>query len=62
MSHRSEGAGTADLDLDVLDNGGGLLGWKFVSRGPADLFGGAAEFFLIVQMVDFEDDAVYFVW
>ena len=51
-------AGAADLDLDVLDDGGRLLGREFVRDRPARDARHEAEPLLPIEAVDFVDDAV----
>jgi hypothetical protein len=56
-----EGAGAADLDEDVLDDGFGVAGGVFEGDSPAGGLGGEAEEALLGDGIDFGDDAVDFV-
>ena len=58
LGDRRQRAGAADLDLDILDDGGRLLGRKFVRDRPARRARHEAEPLLPVESVDFVDDAV----
>ena len=53
-----EKAGAADLDLDVLDDGGGFLGREFMRDRPARRARHEAEPLLPIEPIDFIDDAV----
>ena len=53
-----EKAGAADLDLDVLDDGGGLLGGEFMRDRPARRARHETEPLLPIEAVDLVDDAV----
>src|SRR4029077_9742479 len=55
---RGERASTADLDLDVLEQRDGALGWKFVRDRPARRARDEAKALLPIEPVDFVDDAV----
>ena len=56
--HRRHGARAADLDLDLLQHGGRLLGRELVRRRPARRARAEAEALLQVEPVDLVDDAV----
>ena len=58
LGDRRQRAGAADLDFDVLDDGGRLLGRKFVRDRPARRARDEAEPLLPVEAVDLVDDAV----
>ena len=58
QGERRDGAGTADIDHDVQDLGGLLLGRIFVGDLGARRFGGGAELRLLRQGVELDDDAV----
>ena len=53
-----EEAGAADLDLDVLNDGGGFFGGEFMRDRPARRSRHEAEPLLPIEPVDFIDDAV----
>ena len=53
--------GAANLDLDVVEHGEGLLGRKLVRNGPAGRPGDEAEPFLQIQTVDLVDNTVNIV-
>ena len=55
---RRQLAGAADLDVDCLQRGFGLLGGELVGEAPARRAGDEAEPFLKVEPVDLVDDAV----
>ena len=55
---RRQLAGAADLDVDRLERGLGLLGREFVRERPARRAGDLAEPLLPVEPVDLVDDAV----
>ena len=58
LGDRRQRAGAADLDLDVSDDGGRLLGREFVRDRPARRARDEAEPLLPVEPVDLVDDAV----
>ena len=58
LGDRGERAGAADLDLDVLDDGGRLLGGEFVRDRPARSARHEAKPRLPVEAVDFVDHAI----
>ena len=58
LGDRRERAGAADLDLDVLDDGGRLLGREFMRDRPARRARHEAEPLLPIEAVDLVDDAV----
>ena len=58
LGDRRQRAGAADLDLDVLEDGGGLLGRELVRDRPARRARDEAEPLLPVEAVDLVDDAV----
>jgi len=58
LADRREGAGAADLDLDIPEHGHGALGRKLVRDRPARRARHEAEPFLPVEAVDLVDDAV----
>ena len=55
---RRQLAGAADLDVDRLERGLGLLGGEFVREAPARRAADLAEPLLPVEPVDLVDDAV----
>ena len=58
VGDRGQGAGAADLDVDLLEEGLGLFGRKFPGDGPARRAADGAEAVLEGEVVDFEDDTV----
>ncbi len=58
LADRRERAGAADLDLDVAQHGGRLLGGEFMRDRPARRARHEAEPLLPVEPVDLVDDAV----
>ena len=58
LGDRRQRAGAADLDLDVAEDGGRLLGGEFVGDGPARRARDEAEALLQIEAVDLVDDAV----
>src|SRR5580692_4762349 len=58
LGDRRQRTGAADLNLDVLDDGGRLLGGEFVRDRPARAARHEAEPFLPVEAIDFVDHAV----
>ncbi len=58
LGDRCERAGAADLDVDVAQDGGRLLGGEFVGERPARRAGAEAKALLQVEAIDLVDDAV----
>ncbi len=58
LGDRRERAGAADLDLDILDDGGRLLRREFVRDRPARTARDEAEPVLPVEAIDFVDHAI----
>ena len=58
LGHRGDGAGTADLELDVLQQGHLLLGRELVGRGPARGPGHETELLLQCYVVHLVDHAI----
>ena len=58
LGHRRQRAGAADLDVDVVDDRGRLLGREFVRDRPARAARDEAEPLLPVEPVELVDDAV----
>ncbi len=55
-----EDAGAAHLNRNIEQGGFGLFGLIFVGDGPAGAFGGGAEAFVEVALVDFDHSTVHF--
>ena len=58
LGDRRQRAGAADLDLDVLDDRGRLLGREFVRDRPARIARHVTEPLLPIEAIDFVDHAV----
>ena len=58
LGDRGECAGTADLNLDVADDGGGPFGRKLVRNRPTRIARDESEPLLPIEAVDFVDHAV----
>src|ERR1035437_10400234 len=61
LADRREGAGAANLDLDIPEHGDGALGGEFVRDRPARRRPKQAEALLPVETVDLVDGPVYVV-
>src|SRR5437588_13039485 len=58
MSHRRQGAGTADLNSDVFENGLGLPRRVLERDRPAWRLRCPAQFLLLLDRIDFRHNAV----
>ena len=51
-------AGASDLEVNIEECSTGLVGGEFIGHGRARALGGVAQALLLVEAVDFDDDAI----